>query len=276
MKKKAIILCLCLSLVATACAKESVSLSSSETIVSVSAGSSVETISVSESSVEEEYIADSTESVSAEDPEPIVCDSGNATIDDMVMSTVVLEPYEEIEKMDWVDEEKRAFRVWVQYKEEDEPDDEYRHIRDYFFFSDGVASSLMVDYPSWRDWKADRHPEAVCNFSAHFEDVTFDNHDDLLIFLGQAGNCGVNIYAAYIYENGQYVYNNSFEEIPEPEIDSDNKLIKGWVRDSAVAYVDFTYRYDEIQNCFTLILTETYEWSEEEQKHVKVSEEEYE
>lgn len=276
MKKKTIILCLCLSLVATACAKESVSLSSSETIVSVSAGSSVETISVSESSVEEEYIADSTESVSAEDPEPIVCDSGNATIDDMVMSTVVLEPYEEIEKMDWVDEEKRAFRVWVQYKEEDMPKHDYQHKRDYFFFTDGVASTLMVDYSPAGEFDLDRAPASACDFDAHFEDVTFDGSDDLLIFLGHVGVCGAMSYIAYIYEDGQYVYNNSFERIPQPKIDTENKLIKGWLRDSASVYDDYTYRYDEIQNCFTLILYEVYEWSEEAQEYVKVSEEKYE
>ena len=274
MKKKTLILYLCLSLTVTACAKENVSLSSFETVVSVSDSSSVEPISISESIVEEEPIADSTEPVPTEAPEPIVCDSGNATIDDMVMNTVVLESYEEIEKMDWVDEEKRAFRVWIQYKEK--PDHEYRHIRDYFFFTDGIASTLMVDYASKKDWNADRYPESVCDFSAHFEDVTFDNQDDLLIFLGKAGNCGVDNYAAYIYENGQYVYNNSFEEIPEPKVDLDNKIITGWVRDSAVAYYDFTYRYDKIQNCFTLTLSERYEWSEEKEKHVKVSEEKYE
>lgn len=268
MKKKTLILCLCLSLAVTACAKE--------TAASVSDSSSVETISVPESSIKEESVADNTESVSMDTLKPIVCDSGNATIDDMVMNTVVLESSEEIEKMEWVDDEKRAFRVWIQYKEEDIPEHEYRHKRDYFFFTDGVASSLMVDYSPAGEIELDRAPESACDFDAHFEDVTFDGSDDLLIFLGHVGTCGAEVYIAYVCENGQYVYDNSFERIPEPKIDADNKLIKGWLRDSAARYNDYTYRYDEIQNCFTLILTETYEWSEEEQEYVKVSEEKYE
>ncbi len=58
-----------------------------------------------------------------------------------------------------------------------------------------------------------------------FEDVNFDGHDDLLICLGYLGpNAGL-YWCAYLYERGNYVYNESFERISAYELEYTGKII---------------------------------------------------
>lgn len=102
-----------------------------------------------------------------------------------------------------------------------------------------------MDYPNkdYENINKDRYVWDACDFNAYFEDVTFDGHDDLIISLRHAGVHGTCTYGAYIYENNSYRYESSFENIPNYEIDTENKCINGYNVDSAVSTTYFVYKY---------------------------------
>lgn len=169
--------------------------------------------------------------------------------------TVILSEDTEIEKYEWVDREECCLRVRVQYKEK--PEDNYRHKEDYFFFLNGTDGGgrpdgnediqvLHVDYQDkgYENIGKDRYVWDACDFDAHFEDVTFDGQKDLLVFLGYSGVHGTQIYAAYVYENGSYRYEPTFEKIPNYSVDREAQVIRGENTDSAThsSYFKFVYR----------------------------------
>jgi len=84
----------------------------------------------------------------------------------------------------------------------------------------------------------------ACDFDAYFEDVNFDGHEDLIIFLGHAGVHGTEIYCAYIYTEEGYCYNSTFEDIPNYEVDKENKVIKGYNVDNAAEISQYIYVYE--------------------------------
>lgn len=150
----------------------------------------------------------------------------------------------EIEYEDWVDSEHNVYRVALQRTEEDP--DEYLHLMDYFLFQeeDGSVITTKVDYPSKNDsLYSDRYIGAVCEFDAELVDVTFDGHKDLVISLGNFGAQGASGHCAYVYEDGEYIYKKSFEEIPNYVIDEPNHCITGSSRGNAVTYYDYVYEY---------------------------------
>lgn len=162
-----------------------------------------------------------------------------------IETQVILAEDTEIERYEWVDEEKTCFRIRVRYQEP--PEQSYQHKEDYFFFlSDGtVTQVLYVDYPSkaeiYHDGLPDRYPMFACDFDAHLEDVTFDGNADLIISLGDSrwnsGSC------AYVYENGVYRYEPTFEDISDYETDAEQKNIRGYARSGAAFYTNSIYEY---------------------------------
>ena len=152
----------------------------------------------------------------------------------------------EIEYEDWVDAEHTVYRVALQRTEEDS--DEYLHLMDYFLFQeeDGSVITIKVDYPSKDDGlDSDRYVGDVCDFDAEFVDVTFDGHKDLVISLGNFGAQGAAGHCVYVYEDGDYVYKKSFEDIPNYAIDEVNQCITGSSRGNAVTYYDYVYEYKD-------------------------------
>ena len=119
---------------------------------------------------------------------------------------------------------------------------------DYFLFQeeDGSVITIKVDYPSkGDDLDSDRYVGDICDFEAEFVDVTFDGHKDLVISLGNFGVQGAAGHCVYVYEDGDYVYKKSFEDIPNYAIDEVNQCITGSSRGNAVTYYDYVYEYKD-------------------------------
>ncbi len=153
--------------------------------------------------------------------------SHDEEIDAAIKEYVELDDSKRIEYCEWLDEEHSVYRISVGRTEEIE--DEYSHLEDYFFArtSDDVKY-FKVDYPSKNDpIDSDRYVCDACDFTAYFEDITFDGENDIVISLGHQGASGTEVHCAYVYVDGEYVYTKSFEEIPNYQIDNDNKCIVG-------------------------------------------------
>lgn len=172
----------------------------------------------------------------------------------------------EIEGCEWMQYgDEQVLRVKIQYKEQ--PENAYRHKEDYFLFitPDGnVSNVLEINYedkglaPFWdreTDCATQHKVGSACGFEAHFEDVTFDGEKDLLIFLGHSGNGSADACCAYIYENGEFRYERTFEHISYYKVDIENEVIYGYMRYSATSFADLTYKYVNGE----FILTETVE-----------------
>ncbi len=197
---------------------------------------------------EEQVVADADEPDDEEDTEesdePEVAggmfNTGNYYIDSM---TIDMPDDRMIESHEWIDDDHRCYRVRIDYKEQ--PDNAYKHVEDFFYYieDDESVVTVYVSYPDKDDTKAERYVYDACDFDAKLADVTFDGHDDIVISLGHAGSHGDEIYCAYVYDHGEFVYNRTYELIPNPEIDPDNKRIL-----SSVTYRDEDltepYRYN--------------------------------
>ena len=172
-------------------------------------------------------------------------------IDDYINANLVLEDDEEIEVCEWVsgiNDSKRCFRVKICYKEE--PENEYKHKRDFFVFRGSEFTSVMVDYASKDDYDAPRYAYEANDFEARLEDVNFDGYNDLLICLGYFGPNAGSYWCAYLYDGGNYVYNESFERISNYRLESVSKVIYSSVMEQATP-IDSIYKYDKSKNEFT-------------------------
>ena len=69
-----------------------------------------------------------------------------------------------------------------------------------------------------------------------YVDVNFDNIPDLLICTGHHGNQGLLTYYCFLQTEDGFVEAPTFTDIPNPAIDSDNKLILSQWRNSAVSH----------------------------------------
>ena len=100
----------------------------------------------------------------------------------------------------------------------------------------------------------------------HETDVNFDGHPDVLLFRGVLGAQGIDFYDCWISDGSRLVRCEGFEEIPDPYVDTENKLIYGHVRDGAAAYYDLQYRVDGTK----VVQTEEtrYVYSEEAQDYL--------
>lgn len=132
---------------------------------------------------------------------------------------ISLEAGTEIEYFEWVGEGEHCLRVGICYEEEQE--DAYQHKEDYWFFYDEQGNFVQVLHEDYEGI----HIGSGCDFDAHFEDVTFDGYEDLIVSVGDGRY--ERYYTAYVYENGKYVYKKSFEQIPTYKVDAENKIITG-------------------------------------------------
>ena len=179
--------------------------------------------------------------------------SGEEDIDDYINDNLVLEDDEEIESCEWVCGDfrsDRCFRVRICYKEE--PENEYKHKRDFFVFRERAGlTSIMVDYPSVRDYDAPRHVNEANNFDAVLEDVNFDEYEDLLISLGKTHN-GESVWCAYLYYRGTYDYNESFEKIINYRCDLAGEVIYSSFNSQGISF-ETIYKYDAAKEEFAEI-----------------------
>lgn len=153
--------------------------------------------------------------------------SGDVDIDESINSNLKIGDGEEFQFAEWVDEEKTVFHIALQFIEQ--PENEYQHSRDYLFVKDkdGSIISFDVDYPSKKDYDADRYVNDACGFDVQYMDVNFDGEKDILIFLGYITTAGSYHNCAYIYQDGDFVYTPSFEQIACFELLEDEQLIEG-------------------------------------------------
>lgn len=80
-----------------------------------------------------------------------------------------------------------------------------------------------------------------------YEDVNFDEVPDLLICSGHHGNQGLLTYYCFLQTEDGFVESPTFIEIPNPAIDTENKLILSQWRNSASSHswAEFEYRDSE-------------------------------
>ena len=215
------------------------------------------TESVSSVSAEEET---KVESVDTAAEEVLKIESGNAEFDEFINNTIELLPEEEIEFTEWV-EEGECFRVALQLTEE--PEDRYRHNRDYVFVKkDDTVKYIVVDYMSdYTDVRSvERYVDAACDFKTEYEDVSFDGNKDIVIFLGHYGSRGIEHSCAYVCTDGEFVYTKSFEDIPYFSVDDKEERIYGWYYDGMLANdVICKYKFENGE----FILEEEEEFTEE-------------
>lgn len=158
----------------------------------------------------------------------------------------------EIEYCEWMEYgEEQVLRVAIQYKEQ--PENAYQHKEDYFLFitqNGDVSNIIEVNYegkgvPSGIETDCATNPDHqlgwACGFDAHFEDVTFDGKEDLLIFVGYSKSAAY--YCAYIYDNGEFRYERTFEHIPSYTVDTEKEVIYGSVTYGAANFRDMTFKY---------------------------------
>lgn len=178
-----------------------------------------------------------------------------------IVAYISLSDDTEIEDCEWMQYgDRQVLRVKIQYKKQ--PENDYQHKEDYFLFitQDGdVSNVIKVNYddkggPSGieTDCATQHQLGWACGFDAHFEDVTFDGEEDLLISVGDSTSS--RFYCAYIYENGEFRYERTFEHIPSYVIDTGKEVIYGSAVYSAGYFLeDVTYKY--INGEFLLIET---------------------
>ncbi len=112
------------------------------------------------------------------------------------------------------------------------------YLREVFFYwtPDNELKMLEVDFPPANEYDADRYVHKP-QFDAKTDDVNFDGESDLMVCLGDGYWC------TYLYKDGEYVYNRSFEQICGYEAYSTSEMIKS---DHGV------YVYDEYYDLFML------------------------
>lgn len=76
----------------------------------------------------------------------------------------------------------------------------------------------------------------ACDFDVCLKDVSFDGNRDIIISLGNITTAGISICCAYIYNGKDYVYNKSFENIPNYSVNNEEKCIFGCSK-------NMTYKY---------------------------------
>ena len=161
----------------------------------------------------------------------------NVETDAYIKEYVVLEEDSEIEGCEWMQYDRRTpvLRVRIRYKEK--PENAYQQKEDYFLFLTGdneISQVLVVNYEDKgihirldEGTKCEGNHELGegCDFDAHFEDVTFDGNRDLIISVGNSRHAAY--YCAYIYEEGGFRHEKTFEHIPSYEVKQDEKVICG-------------------------------------------------
>lgn len=170
-------------------------------------------------------------------------------LQDVIDENVVLTKDTMIASYEWVDEDKNCLRIRVQYKD-NQLGSIQKHKEDYFIFINEVNTVEQVLHVEYDD----KEIGYACDYTAYFEDVTFDGKKDLLIWLGDGRYAGY--YCAYVYEDGQYRYEKTFESIPDYEVDEEEHVIHGWNGVSANEETEYVYEYKN--GTFVLIYEDTH------------------
>lgn len=251
--KRIVLLTIFFTLAVIGCAKkDGNSTESAESLI----GESVveDNTSIMEESLVEETISADSISEDRVDIDISDIDCGDEEILNAIETECTISASEDIEYFGWVDENV-VFRVAIKRKEEYQ--DEYDHVRDYFFIKNNdYVHTLMIDYPSKKESRdSDRYVFDACDFCAEYIDVNFDNNKDLVISLGHEGPHAYKKYCAYLYEEGEYQYEKSFEEIPNFEINNEEKEIIGsYISGGESYYIKYKYQdgaFVEItEDCF--------------------------
>lgn len=76
-------------------------------------------------------------------------------------------------------------------------------------------------------------------------DVNFDNLPDLLVCTGHHGNQGALTYYCFLQTENGFVESPTFTDIPNPEIDAENQLIRSQWRNSAASHGWAEYKYQD-------------------------------
>lgn len=99
-------------------------------------------------------------------------------------------------------------------------------------------------------------------------DVNFDGYEDITVHKGNYGVQGTKIYEAYIWDEDtkSLKWNESFNVIPNPEIDYENEVVLGENRESSLSYDYFVYKYEHGEYVNTDIMNATF--VEDENMHV--------
>lgn len=143
-----------------------------------------------------------------------------------------------VEQYTWVRRDGGdILQIGVRYQDA-EPGTIQGHKEDYFIFLNKESDTQQVLYV---DYEGKFIGEA-CSYIAHFEDVTFDGNEDLLIHLGYTSHAVY--YCAYIFEDGEYRYEKTFEHIPSYEVDQENQVIHGSDTDGLGWIYEATYQYE--------------------------------
>ncbi|RKM57966.1 hypothetical protein D6853_00020 [Butyrivibrio sp. X503] len=239
-KKVLILACICINLIGCAIDKK----------ITDNRNTEVEEYNNETLSVEYEEQSE----ISTDEEEKVEIECEDADVNAEISNTVLLDEGKKIEHAEWVDEEQSLYHVSVGRTKE-EPD-EYMHLEDYFFAKEnGKVISLKVDYPSKKASRdSDRYVFEACDFDVEYVDVSFDGHKDIVISLGSQSSSGMSVYCAYVYEDGEYVYKKTFEEISNYRIDENKKVITGTYRHSYIEHVVVTYEYKD--NEYVLISKE--------------------
>ena len=155
-----------------------------------------------------------------------LADIEKLTEDDLIVSEAekIIAPFEDGEMLmseDWTDDTEKCFRIKIINK------DDHRLTKDYFFYCEDATTiiPIAVYYPTSEEVGADRYFEYNWGDNeAIFDDVNFDGHEDLLITLDKE-DIHNKIRCAYIFDNGEFVYNPSFEKIVNYKADSKKSVI---------------------------------------------------
>ena len=92
-------------------------------------------------------------------------------------------------------------------------------------------------------------------------DVDFDGKNDILIWKGHFGTQGAIAFACYLQRNDGFEDCPSFENIPNPAIDADEKVILGSWRNWAASHSSAIYRFVDGEFIETERLTSTVDTS---------------
>ena len=164
-------------------------------------------------------------------------EDNNESVESNMKYDVTLAPGQMVESEGYIDSDEKCYRVSIGRTESVEG--EYDHLKDIFFIDDeGTTIQFDVEYPSKSmPMDSDRYVFNACDFKAEYVDVTFDGSKDIVIALGHAGAPGDKMYCVYVYENGEFVYIKSFEEIPNYAINVEEKCIEGEFKGVITKYI---------------------------------------
>lgn len=170
-------------------------------------------------------------------------------LNEFIKESVTISSNEKIEKAEWI-EDNVCYRISVERKFDVEG--EYGHIRDYIMVKDESFKCVEITYPSKNDSvNSDRYVYDACNFEINYIDVTFDGNKDIVISLGHQGAAGTCISCAYIYEDGEYKYVKSFENIPNYSLNNEEQFINGCFKDTEYKYIYTNGQFVELNDAKT-------------------------